>query len=203
MANMFQNLSGPSKTNYSSIVNNLSAYKNNNITENDFNNIKSLLSQLSRALSLYTPNQDETVALNGLINEIKNKVQIIIQAQVNAAPVATNPPQQLALENGQAGLNQINGGRKKSRSKAKRGGQELALINNIGGISDISNLNNLTPTKPPLQQLAQNGQFANIPQPFSSGIQPFGGNVITAQLGITNEAALNPMLGGRRKNKKY
>ena len=195
MTSMFQNLGQPSKANYSNIVTKLNSVANTNIEEDNFDNIKSLLNQLSRALSLYTPTEEETIELNNIINDIKNKVQKIIQDQVNpSAPVPVEESLVPAAE-------QIVGGKKKS--KAKRGGQELALINNIGGISDISNLNNLTPTKPPLQQLAQNGQFANIPQPFSSGIQPFGGNVITAQLGITNEAALNPMLGGRRKNKKY
>jgi hypothetical protein len=92
-------------------------------------------------------------------------------------------------------------GGKKGKKGKKRGGQELSLLNKPGGIADIANTQNLTITPVPLKQL-NSIDVKNLPQPFSTGLRPFGADIITSQIGATNENILNPMLGGRRRRNK-
>ena len=73
--------------------------------------------------------------------------------------------------------------------RKKRGGQELGLANNPG-ISEFSNTQYLNITPSPLNNLSPI-DFSNIPQPFSSGLQPFGASI------ITQNNQLNPLLGGK------
>ena len=105
------------------------------------------------------------------------------------APQPLTPSELLPQSGGAAAHMKIIKRKRTLGQRKKRGGQELGLANNPG-ISEFSNTQYLNITPSPLNNLSPI-DFSNIPQPFSSGLQPFGASI------ITQNNQLNPLLGGK------